>query len=96
MVFSIGRKGRVSSDDQQQLVNADSEWEVAAVADKLHYADRISAAEHDNLVYAARRDQVGRANARRRAKFSEIDRSLGCRRISAEVQGGLPSLGKRR
>lgn len=96
LTFSMRKKGRISADDQQRLLNADCESEVAALADGLYDAHKISAAEHDRLVYAKRRDQMGRANARKRLKFSEIDRSLGCHRISPEVQGGLPSLGKRR
>jgi len=86
----------MSSGEQEQFADAASESGVAELSDKLYHAGRISATEHDGLVYAARRDQARKANTRRKVKFTEIDRSLGSRKTSREVQGGLPSLGRRR
>jgi hypothetical protein len=94
--FRLMQRGRMNSDDQEQFIDATSEEEVAELADKLYRNGKITMNEHDGLVYAARSDILRRADGRRKAKFNEIDRSLGCRRASPEVQGGLPSLGKGR
>ena len=94
--FSLLRKSRISRDDYHQLAILDSAEAISEVAGKLYRGGQISSVEHDRLVRAGESDERARAMAKKKAKMAEIDRRMGGRRGCPVVQGGLPSLGKRR
>jgi hypothetical protein len=64
--------------------------------DELYRAGKISWAERNRWIRAAQSAKTAVAKQELRAKMREIDRYLGSGKSSPYVQGGLPSLGKRR
>jgi hypothetical protein len=64
--------------------------------EELYKAGKISWAKRDRWMRAAQSAKTAVAKEELRAKMREIDRYLGSGKGSLNVQGGLPSLGKRR
>jgi hypothetical protein len=91
----------------QELVSSrrisDSEWGIvmrmdeaaALLTDRLRTAGRISWSEHGVLRNAMDKEKESERKKRLKAQLREVDRQLK-RAGSPAVQGGLPSLGKRR
>lgn len=69
--------------------------EALEVTDKLYRKGRISYRQFNKIERAIERDRKAQAKARKKEAFGAIDRKLS-HHGSPVVQGGLPSLGKRR
>ena len=63
--------------------------------DELYKAGKISWSGRNRWIRAAQSAKTASAKQELRAKMKEIDRYLGSGKGSPNVQGGLPSLGKR-
>lgn len=70
--------------------------DLAEWIDGLYKAGKISSAKRDKWYKAAQSATKKTAKEELRAKMREIDRYLGGGKGSPNVQGGLPSLGKKR
>ena len=62
----------------------------------LYKAGKISWTERNRWIRTAQSARTAAAKQELRAKMREIDRYLGSGKGSPNIQGGLPSLGKRR
>ncbi len=95
-VLRLSRKQGIPSEHFHELILVDSVDQMVEVVGKLYKAGKISTIVHDQLVRAAERGEEASAKEKKRAKMREVDRYWGGRKGHADVQGGLPSLGKRR
>jgi ribonuclease D len=101
--------GQISPTEYSQIIGVESREEMAEIAERLYKWRRISATDRDELTGAVVQDLLFGQTAEAQQKASEKaslekTKAIMCRddydiireRGSPVVQGGLPSLGKRR
>lgn len=90
----LGR-GLISSYEHSEILKRLGRDEVLQVTDELRRQGRITFRQFDKIMLAIDRDRRAQAVARKKGLFKSIDKKHS-RGGSPVIQGGLPSLGKRR
>jgi hypothetical protein len=90
----VGR-GLLSSYEHSEILKRLGRNEALEVTDELRRQGRITFKQFDGIMRAIDRDRTAQAKARRKEVFRSIDQKHS-HGGSPVVQGGLPSLGKRR
>lgn len=96
VAYPLYKRRIISLEEFGWLCSVYSVQQMVDVAGALYKAGRITPSIHDRLVHGAERGEEAAAEARKKAKLREIDRYVNGRTACPHVQGGLPSLGKRR